>query len=226
MPQDQEVINTSTSQWINEQDTYDPFGSPRLAPSLMDSIVEGEGAVLTDDPNDPGGATKFGIAYNYNQDDVKKYGINSAADMDKLTRDQADEIFYNKYYEPSNASELPFEARLAYLNTYINSPTTSVKALQEAVGASVDGVYGDQTRMKLAEYLNSNSAEDLSKAIRKNYVKKLVESDNWDSFGNGWVNRFLETPGKFGKNKVNLNQMTEPDAVFDAIKDQTGIDLN
>jgi len=223
-------INTSTAQWLSEQDTYSPFGSPRMSSGLMSSIIQEEGG-YTNDPNDLGGPTKYGIAYNYNKNELKKYGINKAQDIINLTEDQANEIYTNKYYIPSKASNLPYTAKLAYMNTYINSPVKSVRALQETIGATVDGKFGKDTTTALNNYLLNNSKEDLAKAIRKNYVKELFNSPTWSSHGNGWVNRFLKLKqtnpfGAKGKNKVNLNTLKSAQDVIDAIKNTTGIDLN
>lgn len=228
-----DVINTSTSQLINEEDSFSPFGSPRLAPALMQSIVKEEGSALVDNPKDPGGATKFGIAYNYNKKDLKKYGINSSSEMGKLTEDQANEIYTTKYYEPSKAEQLPFEAKEAYMNSYINSPDKGVKALQETVGTSADGKFGKATEAQIQQYLKTNSPEDLALGIRRNYIKQLINSkgknNNWSSFGNGWVNRYLglkDSPFGETGNRINLNDLKTEDDVFNTIELVTGIKLN
>jgi hypothetical protein len=224
-----DVVELNGASLLDQEDTYSPFGSPRLSPALMESIIEGEGDTLINDPNDIGGATKFGIAYNYNKNELKKYGINSPNEMDKLTEDQANELYTSKYYNPSKAKQLPFEARKAYLNSYINSPTKGVKALQTTVGAVVDGKFGKGTEAKIQEYLKNNSSEDLGVAIQKNYITQLIAAsgkNTWSGHGNGWVNRYLGLKDyPFGKNKINLNTLKTEDEVFDAIKKETGIDL-
>lgn len=224
-----DVVELNGASLLDQEDTYSPFGSPRLSPALMESIIEGEGDTLTNDPNDEGGATKFGIAYNFNTNELKKYGINSPSEMDKLTEDQANELYTSKYYNPSKAKQLPFEARKAYLNSYINSPTKGVKALQTTVGAVADGQFGEDTEKKIQDYLNNNSSEDLGVAIQKNYIKQLIDAsgtNTWSGHGNGWVNRYLGLKDyPFGVNKVNLNNLQTEDEVFDAIEQETGIDL-
>lgn len=227
-----EVINTSTSQIINEEDSFSPFGSPRLAPALMRSIVEEEGSTLVDNPKDPGGATKFGIAYNYNKKELKKYGINSSSEMDKLTEDQANEIYTTKYYKPSKAEQLPYVAKEAYMNIYINSPDKGVKALQETVGTSADGKFGKATEAQIQQYLKTNSPEDLALGIKRKYLKQIINSkgkNSWSSFGNGWANRYLGLKNSpFGDtgNRINLNDLKTKDDVFNTIELVTGIKLN
>jgi hypothetical protein len=225
-------INISTSQIINEEDSFSPLGNPRLAPALMESIVSEEGSNLVNDPNDPGGATKFGIAYNYNKKALKKYGINSSTEMGKLTEDQANEIYTNKYYKPSKAEQLPFEAKKAYMNSHINSPDKGIKALQETVGAAVDGKFGNNTETKIQQYLKTNSPDDLALGIRRNYIKQLINAkgkNSWSSFGNGWVNRYLGLKNSpFGEtgNRINLNNLKTENDVFNTIELVTGIKLN
>lgn len=227
-----EIINTSNTRFINEEDSFSPFGSPRLAPGLMQSIVEEEGSTLVNNPEDPGGATKFGIAYNYNKKDLKKYGINSPSEMGKLTEDQANEIYTTKYYEPSKAEQLPYEAKEAYMNIYINSPDKGVKALQETVGTSADGKFGKATEAQIQQYLKTNSPKDLALGIRRNYLKQIINSkskNSWSSFGNGWANRYLGLKNSpFGEtgNRINLNDLKTEADVFNTIELVTGIKLN
>ena len=68
-----DVVELNGASLLDQEDTYSPFGSPRLSPALMESIIEGEGDTLTNDPNDEGGATKFGIAYNFNTNELKNW---------------------------------------------------------------------------------------------------------------------------------------------------------
>src|SRR5574343_142624 len=49
------------------------------------------------DPDDPGGETKWGISKRFHPDE----------DIPNLTADRAAEIYYDEYWVPSGASELP-----------------------------------------------------------------------------------------------------------------------
>jgi lysozyme family protein len=61
---------------------------------------------------DPGGATKYGVASNYNQAALKALGV---TDVKDLTLEEAQEIYYSKYYIGSKAYLIP-DDKIAYIH--------------------------------------------------------------------------------------------------------------
>ncbi len=68
----------------------------------------------SNDPKDPGGPTMFGIAWNYNAGALAPLGLTRMT-MRSLTKDQALQIFYEKYWLASAAENIKDEG-LAYLH--------------------------------------------------------------------------------------------------------------
>lgn len=77
------------------------------------AVLKVEGGFV-DDPADPGGPTNHGIAWNYNADALKAIGITRDT-MRKLTKEQALQIYYWKYWLASNADGITDEG-LAYIH--------------------------------------------------------------------------------------------------------------
>ena len=169
--------------------------------SILNQVIANEGGYVND-PNDEGGATKYGIATNFNKEALKKLGV---SDVKDLTIDQAKEIYRNKYVKPSKLELVPDEAKKDYFDAYVNSPKRAIKALQKSVGATADGVFGNKTKEAL---LKNQGVSGLD--IKRNYVSDIIDStsdSNLKNYINGWMNRYLETD-EFGSDKIDLRNLS------------------
>lgn len=75
----------------------------------VEFVLKHEGG-YSNDPDDPGGETNFGIAKKYHPD----------VDIKNLTPEKAADIYYNEYWVPSKACERDFPACVAVLDTAVN----------------------------------------------------------------------------------------------------------
>lgn len=80
----------------------------------MALVIKNEGGYVNK-ATDFGGPTNMGIAWNYNQGILKEMGFTQGEQLKNLTRDQASEIYYRKYWVPSGADKIP-DKRLAYVH--------------------------------------------------------------------------------------------------------------
>ena len=93
-------------------------------------------------PNDPGGETKYGISKRSYPD----------VDIKNLTKEEAKEIYIKDYWNKYKCNELPYPVNFVYVDAIINSgPKTSGKLLQESANVLghnlvVDGLVGPKTR--------------------------------------------------------------------------------
>lgn len=78
---------------------------------LIEYILLSEGD-YSNDPDDPGGPTKYGIALNYNKEILATMGIK---DVKGLTYPQAKQIYYVKYWLACGANYIHDES-LAYMH--------------------------------------------------------------------------------------------------------------
>lgn len=101
----------------------------------LDWILEAEGG-FSDDPDDSGGMTKFGISH-------KAY---PALDIANLTKEEAGRIYQRDYWDAVKAGEMPESIALAVFDgAVISGPVASVRWLQTIMDVNVDGVVGAET---------------------------------------------------------------------------------
>src|SRR5262249_55564304 len=106
-------------------------------------LLEDEGG-YTNDPQDPGGPTNFGITIHDYRMYVAKNG--TADDVKHMTVEQAKAIYKPKYWDALNCDDLPSGVDYAVFDYGVNSGIyRAARVLQTLVGADVDGEIGPET---------------------------------------------------------------------------------
>ncbi|ETX15571.1 peptidoglycan binding-like protein [Roseivivax halodurans JCM 10272] len=151
---------------------------------IAENIVSREGGYVND-PDDPGGATNFGVTIGTMQRlglDLTGDGRVTDADVKRLTRSQAVEIFLTHYYTRPRIGELPEPIQASVFDMYVNSGGNAVKILQRLLrqmgfDVSVDGVIGPQTIRVAAEAQNAAPGHfaDAYGIARRNYYFALAD---------------------------------------------------
>ena len=132
-----------------------------------------------DDPDDPGGETKYGIS-------KRSY---PGEDIAGLTLDRAMEIYKRDYWDLCRCDELPDGVDFLVFDAAVNSGVhRSVQWLQEAVGATMDGVLGPRTLAAVASLSSFLVAARLC-GVRLGFMADL---DTWEHFGRGWARRIAK----------------------------------
>lgn len=98
-------------------------------------VVPWEGGYVND-PDDPGGETKYGISKrSYPHLDIKN-----------LTREQANEIYYRDYWLRSKADLMPPAVAAVHYDCAINQGLAdAARFLQRALQVPADGIIGKMT---------------------------------------------------------------------------------
>ncbi len=155
---------------------------------LIDVVLEHEGG-LADDPDDPGGITKFGIS-------LRSYPHLGANGIRTLTVEQAKDIYYRDWWKPLRCPEIKHD-RIAqkHLDTSINvGPRNGVRILQRAlcdVGEAVvvDGIIGPKTLAAT----NRTDPDKLLATMRyqqAQFYKRIINRNpELARFERGWMNR-------------------------------------
>lgn len=105
-----------------------------LFPAAVAIVLDREG-VLSDDKNDPGGETWFGIARAFHPHIPWP-----------PTREQAIAIYRAEYWDHCRCGELPWPLALAVFDGAVqHAPVDSVRMLQAAAKVGADGVIGAKT---------------------------------------------------------------------------------
>lgn len=151
---------------------------------IANSIVAREGGYVND-PDDPGGATNFGVTIHTMRRlglDLTGDGKVDAQDVRKLTRDQAVQIFIRHYFEQPRIGELPKAMHASVFDMYVNAGSNAVRLLQQLLrdmghDVSVDGALGPQSiaathaAMKQAP----DHLVDAYGVARRNYYFRLAD---------------------------------------------------
>ena len=116
---------------------------------IIDEIIRNEGAKFTNDPQDRGGPTKFGIT----QKTLSVYLHHSATveDVQNLTEAQARIIYKSMYYYGPNMNSLPEALQPVVTDFGVNAgPGAAIEALQTVLDMAgleikIDGMLGPAT---------------------------------------------------------------------------------
>ena len=147
-------------------------------------IVAREGGYV-DDPDDPGGATNFGVTIGTMKTlglDLNRDGRIDKQDVRALTRTQAQQIFVEHYFTRPRLAELPQMVHASVFDMYVNAGTNAVKILQRLItrmgfAATADGLVGPNT---IAAAHDAGRAAPLHLAdaygiARRNYYYALAD---------------------------------------------------
>lgn len=176
---------------------------------IASEIVAREGGFVND-PDDPGGATKYGVTIGTMRRlglDLDRDGAVTEADVRALTRDQAVAIFVEHYFRRPRIAELPQVLHDTVFDMYVNAGANAVRILQRLfndmrIEVVVDGVIGPQT-LSAADRAWRAAPDHLRDAYgiaRRNYYYALADrrpasrkyARRQDGGKGGWILRAEE----------------------------------
>lgn len=147
-------------------------------------IIAREGGFVND-PDDPGGATKYGVTIGTMRSlgmDLNRDGRVDVADVRALTRAQAEQIFVEHYFRRPRLAELPNQLQASVFDMYVNAGGNAVKILQRLVTrmgfpATADGVIGPKTiaATQAADRAAPLHLADAYGIARRNYYYALAD---------------------------------------------------
>lgn len=151
---------------------------------ITQAIVTREGGFVND-PDDPGGATKFGVTIGTLRTlglDKTGDGKVTVADVQALTKDDAADIFKKHYYFRPKIDQLPQAVQASVYDMYVNAGDNAVRILQRLVREmgieiTVDGDIGPKTigACEQAAALAPNHFADAYGIARRNYYYALAD---------------------------------------------------
>lgn len=145
-------------------------------------IVRREGGYVND-PDDPGGATNFGVTIGTMRDlgqDLNGDGRVDETDLRGLSQDQAAQIYLKHYFHAPKLNLLPQPLHATVFDMQVNAGANAVRILQKLMAAfgsalKVDGVVGPATARAVAEAYAA-APEHLCDAYgieRRNYYYRI-----------------------------------------------------
>ncbi|GGD34388.1 holin-associated N-acetylmuramidase [Sinisalibacter lacisalsi] len=152
---------------------------------IADEILDREGGYVND-PDDPGGATNFGVTIHTMRAlglDLDSDGQVTPADVKRLTRDQAREIFIEHYFRRPGIALLPEALQPSVFDMYVNAGANAVRILQRLLAqmgqpVAVDGAIGPQTAAAAQRAATEapGHVADAYGIARRNYYYRLADS--------------------------------------------------
>lgn len=140
-------------------------------------VVMGFEGGLVNNPNDPGGLTKFGIS--------KRSYPN--LDIANLTYDQAQAIYFRDYWIPIRASSLPKQLDLYVFDAAVNQGIhAAVVMLQAAAGLSPTQQDGSLGPMTLSAAIKIPPQRYLAERMLR-----YASTPKFNVFGLGWTMRLF-----------------------------------
>ena len=150
---------------------------------IVDNVIEREGGYV-DHPKDPGGETKYGIAKrSHPKEDIKN-----------LTKERAEEIYYDDYWVPSKAPFLPHSIQETFFDMVVNmGQRSAVKILQKACNSKKCGLKVDGRIGKLTIAATKKIDASRLKVFRILYYADLIKrKPSLKAFIVGWIRRAME----------------------------------
>lgn len=157
----------------------------RVALSAITFIIdklEG-GDKVTDDPDDPGGLTKYGISQRaYPNLDIRN-----------LTRPDAEELYYRDYWLKYHCDELPDAIAFVLFDGVVNQDAGAIiKLLQKVLYVPEDGKIGPATitAAKIARIRKLEVVKEFLGWRLKRYATR--DQVRVKKYMRGWSNRILD----------------------------------
>ena len=176
---------------------------------LATEIVAREGGFV-DDPDDPGGATNYGVTIHTMRRlglDLTGDGTIDTADVRALTQAQAVEIFVEHYFRRPGIHALPASLQASVFDMQVNAGSNAIRILQRLLrdmghDIAVDGVIGPQTirAAQVAQDVAPGHLADAYGIARRNYYYALADrrpasrkfARRRDGGKGGWITRAEE----------------------------------
>jgi lysozyme family protein len=152
-------------------------------PAVAKTLIREGGARFTDNPDDHGGATKYGISQRAYPN----------LDIANLTEDQAKAIYKQDYWDKVSGDKLKSQSVAENIfDTAVNmGPTTATKLVQMTLSIGVDGKFGADTLKAVNAAGEGEFLAEYTLAKIARYAAICNKDRTQSRFLLGWVNRSL-----------------------------------
>jgi lysozyme family protein len=133
----------------------------------------------TNDPNDPGGETNWGIS-------KRSYPY---LDIKNLTREDARLIYHRDFWNMINADKLFDGVAFQLFDFAVNSGiNTAIRYFQRALGVADDGHWGPISQ----DAADNTSETDMIMRLNAERLDFMTRLKNWPIDGAGWARRIAQ----------------------------------
>jgi len=161
----------------------------------MDYIFQNEG-VYSNDPDDRGGATRFGLSEKYLR------GIGYEGVVEELTESSALSIYYSTLYDAYKLSRIEdWSVRTKLLDVMVNfGANTGISIFQNSVNEygkfhiKVDGILGKKTVYAINNTTSKLLLEKVKEISAQEYIDICISNPTQIKFLKGWMKRAFRIP--------------------------------
>ena len=151
----------------------------------FDRLIGNEGG-YTNDPQDPGGETNWGITWPILHRGIGQGIVAVGTTIKSLMRDQAKALYKAYFWDAAHADKLFDGVAYQLFDWAANSgPDTAIRGFQRALQVADDGRVGPVTLDAANTMIESDQIMRIN-AERLDFMRKLKK---WPNFGAGWAGR-------------------------------------
>lgn len=157
-------------------------------------VLEHEGSEYTNDADDSGGPTKYGITL---EDLRENDPAATAQDVQNLTEDQAKVIYYKKYWLGPNIDLLPTgPLQLCVFDQgVLLGPKKAIEILQGSLDVAADGIIGPITLGEIGHFKDGHIAIEFLCNTQNHFIDIVVGRPSQIKFLKGWLARTHDLMG-------------------------------
>lgn len=153
----------------------------RVFDSSFDRVF-GHEQGYNNDPNDPGGETKYGISKRSYPD----------LDIKNLSRERTKSIYFEDFWDKIDGENLPAGLAFQLFDFAVHSGVKpAIRSLQKILGVTVDGIMGEKTLGGINHW-GSASEMDLIVLLLAARIDLMTSLPNWSHAGKGWARRIAK----------------------------------
>ena len=169
----------------------------------LDQVLKWEGSRFTNDPDDRGGATRYGVIqtrYDQFRDnaDLPRQSVRA------ITMPEVEHIYRRYYWDAVKADDLPAPLDTVVFDAGVNHGTgRAAEWLQKLVGVDADGLIGAKT-LAAVKAATSDAGMGAEKALATRYCDRreafyeAIAQGRQRKFLKGWMNRLQDLRKLFG----------------------------
>jgi lysozyme family protein len=139
-------------------------------------VLQNEGGYVND-PNDPGGETKYGISKHAYPD----------VDIKNLTEEQASDIYLRDFWKFDGIKIQ--EVANKVFDSYVNLKHTAIRLAQNCVGLPQDGLYGPRTEAAINSMSPTYFLTSYRQALVTYYRELTNDHPIFERYLTGWLRR-------------------------------------
>ena len=144
--------------------------------------VLGHEAGYSNDPNDPGGETKYGISKRSYPNLIIK----------DLTEENAKDIYLHDFWNRINADKLPSSIAFQVFDFAVNSGIeTAIRYLQKSINVADDGYWGPVSQAAI-DKLSEPDISDTIMILLAERLDYMTRLSNWTHASRGWAKRIAK----------------------------------